>query len=74
MRTVKNMIEELKKFPEDAMCYAYEGECCGLGIKHGNKYGFIPASEGGENDMSYETEILEPLTFYFNGEAVEVKE
>ena len=32
MRTVENMIEELKKFPKDAMCYGYEGESTGLGI------------------------------------------
>lgn len=25
-RTVKEVIEELKRFPEDAKCFAYEGE------------------------------------------------
>lgn len=24
MRTVKSLIEELQKFPEDSMCFAYE--------------------------------------------------
>lgn len=26
MRTVANLIHELQKFPEDAMCSAYEGD------------------------------------------------
>lgn len=33
MRTVKSMIEELRKFPDDAMCYAYSGEFEGLVVK-----------------------------------------
>ena len=34
MRTVKSLIEELKKFPDDAQCFAYEGEVSGLVITH----------------------------------------
>lgn len=30
MRTVESLIEELKKFPPDAKCRAYEGEIIGL--------------------------------------------
>jgi len=30
MRAVKSLIEELKKFPEDAYCKAYEGETNGI--------------------------------------------
>lgn len=32
MKTVKQLIEELKQFPLDAKCYAYEGEVTGLVI------------------------------------------
>ena len=34
MRTVKSLREELRKFPDDAQCFAYEGEVSGLVIKH----------------------------------------
>ena len=36
MRTVKELIAELQKFPEDAQCYAYEGEAFGLNITDAN--------------------------------------
>jgi hypothetical protein len=32
MRTVKELREELAKFPDDAVCYAYEGEVSGIVI------------------------------------------
>ena len=32
MRTVKSLREELAKFPDNALCYAYEGEFTGLVI------------------------------------------
>jgi len=41
MKTVKEMIEVLKKFPEDAECYAYEGEGIGLAVADGDRFGFI---------------------------------
>lgn len=42
MRTVKSLIEELQKFPEDAKCYAYEGEFSGIVIQsENNKQGVI---------------------------------
>lgn len=42
MKTVKKMIEELKKFPKDALCYGYEGEKTGLGILG---HGFIDTGD-----------------------------
>lgn len=32
MRTIKSLKEELNKFPDDAVCYAYEGEITGIVI------------------------------------------
>lgn len=52
--TVKKLIEELSKYPEDALCYAYEGSTAGVVIvadkeihKSGDReeLGFILASE-----------------------------
>ena len=39
MKTVKQVIKELQKYPPDATCYAYEGEVTGLNI--GEDIGFI---------------------------------
>ncbi len=43
MKTVKELIDELKKFPEDAECFAYEGEDSGISIhsKDNKEHGFI---------------------------------
>lgn len=41
LKTVKQLIEELKKFPEDAKIEAYEGECNGINIFHDTQSGFI---------------------------------
>ena len=49
MRTVKNLIEELHKFPSDALCYVYEGELCGIVIARKGaswRQGVIYCSEG----------------------------
>ena len=54
MRTVKNLIEELQKFPEDAACHAYEGEDTGITIVG---YGFIYLS-GSLIYKDKETEIF----------------
>ena len=45
MKTVKQVIEELKSFPEEARCHAYEGEEIGLTIvmKDG-KHDFVSCS------------------------------
>jgi hypothetical protein len=46
MITVKRLIEELSKLPEDALAYAYEGEIDGVVIRrNGKELGWIPASE-----------------------------
>lgn len=34
MKTVKQLIRELEKFPEDALCYVYEGEVTGIIVNH----------------------------------------
>lgn len=60
MKTVKQMKEELAKFPDNAECYGYEGEACGLGIKLKGKYGFIHCSE--RNGKESETELFKVKT------------
>lgn len=60
MRTVKFLIEELSKFPGDAVCFAYEGEDVGIVIQKTEttpwrQQGFIRCSEG--RDEGIETEI-----------------
>lgn len=47
MRTVKWLREELAKFPDEALVYAYEGEETGLSVQaadEANTYGFIHCS------------------------------
>lgn len=36
-KTVAKMIEELQKYPKDALCYIYEGEIIGLIITDTNR-------------------------------------
>lgn len=46
--TVKSMIEQLSKYPEDALCYAYEGEIIGVVIadkEDKKELGYIIAGE-----------------------------
>jgi hypothetical protein len=59
MRTVKSLIEELARFPDHALCHAYEGEITGIVIRHGKREGVIHCSqrEGAEP----ETELLPNL-------------
>lgn len=59
MRTVKSLIEELARFPDEALCHAYEGEITGIVIRHGGDEGVIHcgAREGAEP----ETELLQQL-------------
>lgn len=52
MITVKRLIQELKKYPSNAVVHAYEGEVIGIVVssrakdgKVGEELGFIPASE-----------------------------
>jgi hypothetical protein len=58
MKTIKSMIEALRRFPEDAICYAYEGEVTGVVIVVRDKVqtfkqetlGVIWATENDEED------------------------
>ena len=45
MRTVKYLIEQLKKFPEDAVCWAYEGETRGIVIRNKKYNDFLENME-----------------------------
>ena len=45
MRTVKWLREELAKYPEDAVSFAYEGEITGIVICKDGKQGAIHCSE-----------------------------
>lgn len=45
MRTVKSLIEELSRFPEEALCHAYEGEIIGIVVRLGEREGVIHCSE-----------------------------
>lgn len=47
MRTVKELKEELTKFPDEALCWAYEGEVMGIGVMMPSnaQSGFIFCSE-----------------------------
>ncbi len=60
MITVKELKEELNKFSDDCVCFAYEGEVIGIGIEEVNarlrKQGFIYCSE--YDDSEKETELL----------------
>lgn len=58
MRTVKWMRDELEKFPDDALCYAYEGEVCGLVIRRKADEGVIFCGEG---NISEQDSILLPV-------------
>ena len=58
MRTVKWLREELKKYPDDAVCFAYEGEVTGIVIEHAGKrmrgQGVIYCSEGDDSEKKSE--------------------
>jgi len=57
MITIKKLKEELAKFPDDAVCFAYEGEVIGLVIGHSlHSQGVIYCSEGDDSDK--ETVLL----------------
>ncbi|MCP9934221.1 hypothetical protein KBZ08_09880 [Cyanobium sp. Candia 9D4] len=46
MRTVKSLIEELARFPDEALCHAYEGEIIGIVVRLGGREGVIHCGEG----------------------------
>lgn len=50
---IGQLIEELKKFPADSYCYAYEGEVHGVIVvaADGKRHlGYVPAQEGVQDD------------------------
>jgi hypothetical protein len=47
MRTVKSLIDELMKFPENTLCYAHEGEVTGVIVGMPN-IGYIECCESDE--------------------------
>lgn len=67
MRTVAWLKEELEKFPDDALCFAYEGEVIGLIIEPARdaegessnvRQGCIYCSEDDDYDQAHATELL----------------
>lgn len=74
MRTVAWLKAELAKFPDDAVCFAYEGEVTGLVIEFSERrsrddepsrcwaQGTIFCSESNEYDLSNETILLPERT------------
>ena len=56
MKSVKELKEELNKFNDDDMCFAYEGEVIGIVINRGNhQQGVIYCGEG---DQEKATETI----------------
>ena len=74
MRTVAWLKAELAKFPDDAVCFAYEGEVTGIVIERSERrsmadgpdrcraQGTIFCSESNEYDISNETILLPERT------------
>ena len=45
MKTVKQVKEELEKFEDTDLCFAYEGEVTGIIVNRGDKQGVIYCNE-----------------------------
>ena len=61
MKTVKQLKEELAKFPDEALCFAYSGEVEGVTILKNRdigEYGFIYCSEYLELNDEQETDLF----------------
>ena len=56
VKTVKELREELAKFKDDDLCYAYEGEVIGIIVQRDGKQGVIHCSESEDADP---TRIIE---------------
>ena len=50
MKTVKQLKEELRKFEDDDLCFAYEGEVIGIIVNRGGKQGVIYCSESEDTE------------------------
>jgi hypothetical protein len=59
MRTVRRLIEELTRFPGEALCHAYEGELTGIVIRHAGREGVIHCGE--REGAEPETVLLTPM-------------
>lgn len=63
MRTIKELKEELDKFPEDCVCFAYEGEVTGIIIEYPGRrlkeQGVIFCSESDYKEP--ETELIQKI-------------
>jgi hypothetical protein len=59
MRTVKSLIEELSRFPDEALCHADEGEIPVIMIRHGGGEEVIHCSQ--REGVESETELLQNL-------------
>ncbi|TNE87191.1 MAG: hypothetical protein EP324_08115 [Gammaproteobacteria bacterium] len=61
MRTIAWLRQELEKFPDDAVCFAYEGEVIGLIVERAGQrlqsQGVIYCSES--DDDGKETKLLD---------------
>jgi len=56
MRTVRSLIEELSRFPDEASCYAYEGEIRGIVVRYSGRHDVIHCVE--YEAAEPETELL----------------
>jgi len=63
MLTIKALKHKLSKFPNDAVCYVYEGERSGIVIELKDtqlgKQGFIYCNESNESECELEAELLD---------------
>lgn len=59
MRTVKSLMEELARFPDEALCHAYEGEIIGIVVRLGGREGVIHCTE--REGAEPETEPLKDM-------------
>lgn len=50
MKTVKQLMYDLSGFPEDAMCFAYEGEVTGIIVNKDGEQGVIYCSESEDDE------------------------
>ncbi len=61
MRTVKSLKEELSKFPDDCLCYAYEGEVRGIIVERPGErlmlQGVIYCSESKTQETEPDTDV-----------------
>lgn len=64
MKTVAQLISDLQKFPQDARCYAYEGEVIGVVVAERTEagylkqLGYIIATSDNEIDTEVNFEVI----------------